>query len=165
MSEAPAQEAAVPEPVVPEQAGQEPPNDLAGALLALTTELIGAIRRETAALREMQFRELEPLQKEKARLVTLYRNELEQLRTGAAKLHPDSERKAELRAATAELADAAAENEKQLRASRTATERVMKVLVDAVRRHRRESSGYTAAATTRNGAACRINGVTVDHRL
>lgn len=148
-----------------ETLAQEAPIDLTGSILAVTSQLVHAIRRETAALREMRIGELEPLQNEKARLIELYRASLERLRTGAARITQEEESRGELRAVTAELADAAAENERLLRASRTATERVVRVVVDAVRKHRNASGGYTAEARTRRGPGCAINGVTIDHKM
>jgi len=141
-----------------------PPQDITGPILALTDKLIEVIRGESEALREMRVHDIGPLQQEKARLIGLYQGMLGTLKNGTARVSAEAAPQAALRAKTAELGDVSAENEKLLRTSRVATERVLRIIMETLRKHRSTPTGYTASAQSRARSMIGMHGVTVDHR-
>jgi hypothetical protein len=135
--------------------------DTPAGLIALATQLAELLERETALVRAMKVAEIGPLQGEKSRLTMLF-DAL--IRTGGKTAAFSGTLKTQWLAAAKRLGEAAEENERALRAGRTATERLVSAIVKAVKETRRPTSAYTArhAAPRREPA---VAGIALDHRL
>jgi len=139
------------------------PPATASSLVALADSLTALLERETALVRAMEIAKIAPLQADKTRLTQAFQKALGALGQGPGKPGLAGPAKAAWLAAGRRLAAAAAENERALRIGRTATERLIRVVVAAVRNSRRPPAAYSA----RRAAPCsaRIAGIALDHRL
>jgi hypothetical protein len=133
------------------------------SLVALAEALTALLERETALVRAMEIAKIAPLQAEKTRLTQAFQKALGALGHGPGKLSLAGPAKTAWLVAGRRLAAAAAENERALRIGRTATERLIRVVVTAVRNSRRPPAAYSA----RRAAPCpaRLAGIALDHRL
>ena len=131
-------------------------------LRALAHRLLDTIERETALLRHADAAAIAALQPEKERLATSWREAIQRLRAGADAL--DETGRQALREPAQRLARALAENERLLRATTTATDRVVAAIAAEVREQRAWGVGYSQrrqAPAQRSAAA----GVTLDRKL
>lgn len=134
-------------------------------LIEVSTSLADLLERETAALLAMRMSEAVRFGNEKARLARLYRAISEELQAGRLVLLNLAETlRLELIAAAARLANAAAANERALRAGRAAVERVIAAIAGAIADQRSQVLAYGRPRFT--PARIRsVPGVAVDRRL
>lgn len=116
------------------------------SLIRVTSRLVELMRRETEHLSGMRLAEVEALQQEKAALAARYETAVravaerpDVLRTLAPAL------KDELAAAGRAFEQAAAENLRRVAAARTAHDRLVKAIVDAVTEKRSAGGAYAAS--------------------
>ena len=136
----------------------------ADELMRLADSLTALLARETGLVRAMRVKEIGPLQAEKARLTAAYQTAFTAF-TGAhdAKALPAEIRDA-LAATGQRLAAAVIDNELALRVGKTATERLIGSIIDAVREQRKSVTVYApgAASSPRHSF---MTAAAVDRRL
>jgi hypothetical protein len=127
-------------------------------LIDLSDRLTDLQGRETALLQAMRVREIAALQPEKVRLTRLYQKAI----TAPPRPLPESV-KAELLATGQRLAAATVENERALRVSHTASERLIGAIVTAIKEQQPSITGYTPRMAAPRHVG--VSGVTLDRRL
>ncbi len=138
------------------------------ALIAVGSRLIELMEREIAILRDMRPGDVASLQGEKDALAGAYETHLAALRDEPvllAALAPPL--KDELMRVAMRLNATVAENARALEAARTANERLLKAIVDAVAAERERATGYSQTGARLRPAAGRAAPVSlsVDTRL
>jgi hypothetical protein len=135
------------------------------ALCAVAQELAMLLNRETALIRAMRIREIEPLQADKARLTKLCGTTLQSIDPAA----PVSDAlKDQWRAVSKKLGDAALANEMALRVGRAATDHLVSAIIGHIQKEHRSATGYARPKPIAPGAARRppsFAGVTIDRSL
>jgi hypothetical protein len=134
-------------------------------LIAVSNALTDLLEQETAALVVMRLKDAAALKDEKARLTLHYRAQLEEVRAKRTTLPAArTPAHAELLDVATRLANAAAANERALRAGRAAVERVVAAIAEAVTTNQKRLSTYTPPrhAPARPRA---VGGVAIDRRL
>ena len=112
-------------------------------LISICTSLIGLLEQETTLLREMQAGEINSLQDQKSTLALTYQQQIRDL-AGDPQCFRAVEPvlRDELRSALEAVNTATVDNERALRAARTANEKVIQAVVDAVAVNDSESATY-----------------------
>lgn len=142
---------------------QDAPFDPAG-LIDLSDRLTELLEQETGLLQAMRVREIGALQPEKVRLTRLYQKAIAALQRDDAPAQPLSEPlKAQLQAAGQRLSAATVENERALRVSHTASERLIGAIVAAIKEQQPSTSGYTPRMAAPRHAG--VSGIALDRRL
>jgi hypothetical protein len=137
----------------------------ASALISISTALADLLDRETFALAAMKVKEATALKDEKARLTRRYRAHLEELRAGRSTLPAvASPARGELTIVATRLANAAADNERALRAGRAAVERVVAAIADAMTSNQKRLTAY-APPRHAPSRPRPLAGVAIDRRL
>ena len=150
-----------PNPVPPAVA--RPPAEIAAQLLAVTRQLAELLERETTLLRTVDAPALLKLQESKAELVAVHAMLSGQLRAAPDSLAAiDPALYEELKAESAALSATAAANERRLLAACKATDRLLAIIVDTVRRHRGEGLAYGGIGTAPRPVARAASGLTLD---
>jgi hypothetical protein len=142
------------------------PAHLALAHLAATmVRLTDIVERETAALRLPGMPGLAALHEEKARLSQAYAKASAELASDPRRLASVAPRiRAEVRAGAGRLAEALARNEKMLRATTVATDRVLGTVVRALKQRRGATATYARPRAGGNAASL-PSGLTLDQRF
>jgi hypothetical protein len=153
---------------VPLQAARlipEPPRALqVTETLDLMLRLADLLSHETDLVRRGRIQDIEPLQKEKLRLSQLYQQAVKALQAGGAQIAalPTSLR-AQIVAASGRLADTVGENERVLRIGRTATRKLLDMVVDSIKARMKPLNRYNAKLTAIRHAPALV--VAVDRRM
>ena len=114
------------------------------------TGLMELLTEETDILSNSQYKELEPLQTRKLQLAKAYEEAQNRLQQDANVLdHLTVEERADLRALYKKFRGVLSENMIFLRGSHDATERVIKLVIDAVKKERGEASENISAFKAR----------------
>jgi len=132
--------------------------------LDLMLRLADLLSHETDLVRQGRVQDIEVLQKEKLRLSQLYQQAVKALQAGGTQLAtlPASLR-AQIVAASGRLADAVGENERVLRIGRTATRKLLDMVVDSIKAQMKPLNRYNAKLTAARHAPALV--VAVDRRL
>jgi hypothetical protein len=134
------------------------------ALCAVASELTILLDRETALLRAMRVKEIEPLQADKARLTQLCGTTMKGIDPAAP--IPDAV-KSQWRAICKRLGDAAVANEMALRVGKAATHKLVGAIVGHIEKTHAAKTGYgrprPIAPGTRRPPM--LAGVTIDRSL
>lgn len=135
-------------------------------LISICTSLIGLLEQETTLLQEMQAGQINSLQDQKTTLALTYQQQIREL-AGDPQCFRAVEPvlRDELRSALEAVNTASVDNERAIRAARTANEKVIQAVVDAVAVNDSESATYgrdgslnlTDGAAGRPPAAVSIN--------
>jgi len=140
----------------------ETPSEIAGRLLSVTRQLAVLLERETALLRTVDAPALLQLQKGKAELVATHAMLWGQLRATPDSLEQlSASLYEELKAEAATLSATAAANERKLRAACQATDRLLAIIVDAVRKQRGDGLAYGESGTAPRPASGAASGLTL----
>ncbi len=138
------------------------------ALIGVGSRLIELMEREIAILLDMRPGDVAELQDEKSTLTDAYETHLSVLRDEPAMLAALAPPlKDELMRVAMRLNATVAENARALDAARTANERLLKAIVDAVTAERERNAGYSrtgAKACPRPGRSAPVS-LSVDTRL
>ncbi len=131
--------------------------------LDLMLRLADLLSHETDLVRQGRIQDIEPLQKEKLRLAQLYREAVKTLQGGGAQLAtlPTSLR-AQIVAASGRLADVVGENERTLRIGRTATHKLLDMVIDSIKAQMKPLNRYNAKLTATRRTPALV--VAVDRR-
>lgn len=133
-------------------------------MLDLMMRLADLLAHETELVRSGHVKDIGSLQREKLRLSELYQNTIKELNAGGVKIIAlPAPLRAQIVAASGRLAEVAAQNERALRVGRTATRRLLDMVVDSVKSRLKQSTRYTARATAPRYVPALT--VTVDRRL
>jgi hypothetical protein len=132
--------------------------------LDLMLRLADLLSHETELVRLGRILDIEPLQKEKLRLSQLYQQGVKALQVGGAQIAtlPTSLRM-QIIAASGRLADAVGENERVLRIGRTATRKLLDMVVDSIKDRMKPLNRYNATLTSARHAPALV--VAVDRRM
>jgi hypothetical protein len=140
----------------------ETPSEIAGRLLSVTRQLAVLLERETALLRTVDAPALLQLQKGKAELVATHAMLWGQLRATPDSLEQlSASLYEELKAEAATLSATAAANERKLRAACQATDRLLAIIVDAVRKQRGDGLAYGESGAAPRPASGAASGLTL----
>ncbi|WP_119459796.1 hypothetical protein [Rhodospirillaceae bacterium SYSU D60014] len=119
--------------------------DRVGELLAITSRLIACMEREIELLHAMRPQDIGALQLDKTALADAYEAHLRALNAAAEGDEVVSQAlREELIQATERFQNVLTENARALKAVKTAHDRVLRAIVDAVEQKRGRSAGYTA---------------------
>jgi hypothetical protein len=146
-------------------AAAAPPSPAAQAtdMLDLMMRLTDLLADETKRVRAGHVHDIAPLQREKLRLALLYRKAVKSLEaTGAKIMALPAPLRAQIVAASAELAEAAGKNERALRIGRDATRRLLDMVVASMRDRLKPVSRYDMRCAMR---PARMVPCAVDRRL
>ncbi len=122
------------------------------SLIRVASRLIELMRRETAHLAGMRVAEVDALQQEKAALATHYETAVRALSAQPDALEAVAPAlKEELAQAARAFDEAAAENLRRLASARTAHDRLLKAIVDAVNERRNTRGPYAASGGPARG--------------
>jgi hypothetical protein len=132
--------------------------------LDLMLRLADLLSHETELVRLGRILDIEPLQKEKLRLSQLYHQAVKTLRASGAQIAslPTSLRM-QIVAASGRLADAAGENERVLRIGRTATRKLLDMVVDSIKDRIKPLNRYNATLTSARHTPALV--VAIDRRM
>ena len=137
------------------------------SLIRVTSRLVELMRRETEQLGTMRIQELDALQAEKTALAAAYEAAVQALANqpdALAALAPAIRQ--ELAEAARAFDQAAAENLRRLTAARTAHDRMLKAIVDAITERRNAGGSYAASgASARLRPAAGAVSIALDRRL
>ncbi len=115
-------------------------------LLDITGRLSALMAQETDLLRATRASEIEPLQEEKATLVSAYANALNIVRRNPAAIGDASvDLRATLKDATADLKARLDDNLRAVQVAKTVNERVIRALGEAIAEQRSSGAAYTAS--------------------
>jgi hypothetical protein len=143
----------------------EPPRALqVTETLDLMLRLADLLSHETKLVRQGRIQDIEPLQKEKLRLSQLYQQAVKALHAGGAQIAalPASLR-VQIITASGRLADAVGENEQVLRIGRTATRKLLDMVVDSIKARMKPLNRYNAKLTATRHTPALV--VAVDRRM
>jgi hypothetical protein len=144
--------------------------DRVGELLAITSRLIACMEREVELLQAMRPQDIGALQLDKTALADAYEAQLRALNAAAEGDEVVSPTlREELLRATERFQNVLTENVRAIKAVKTAHDRVLRAIVDAVEQKRGRSAGYTAMGAApgnhRSAAAAAPVSMTVNRQL
>jgi hypothetical protein len=120
-----------------------------GDFLKIIDRLSGVLERETAILRARKPADLDAVRQEKLTLSAAYESRVRALRSDQSMLATASQdERARLKAAFERFEEALGENERDLRAAKNASDRVLRAIADEVERQRRDNLAYSANGIT-----------------
>lgn len=132
-------------------------------MLDLMMRLADLLAHETERVRSGHVQDIEPLQREKIRLSQLYQRKVQELEASGAKVAGQpAPLRAQIVAASARLAEEAAENERALRIGRDATRRLVDMVVASIKTRLKPASRYDARRAVQ---PARMAPCAVDRRL
>jgi flagellar biosynthesis/type III secretory pathway chaperone len=135
------------------------------SLIRVASRLVAIMEQEVASLRSMRVRDIAPLQEEKAALAATYEADIRNLARDPELLADVSPAlQEELGAAAVRLHQTLAENERAIRAARTAQDRVLQAIVAVVEKNRSRHQGY-GVGTAAHPRACDALSLTLDRTL
>jgi hypothetical protein len=123
----------------------DPPVDLAAItaeLVDIAEHLTRVLMRETELVRAMKVKEIGPLQDDKTRLSALYQKTFKSLTEASDGKSLPTPLKERLAVSGERLSKAVAENELMLRVGKTATERLISTIIDAVKEQKKAALSY-----------------------
>jgi hypothetical protein len=133
-------------------------------LCAIANELAALLDRETALIRAMRIKEIEPLQADKIRLTKLCGTTMQAIDPAAPVSRALQD---QWRATSKKLGDAALANEMALRVGRAATDQLVSAIIGHIQKQRSSATAYGRPKPIAPGIARRpaLAGVTMDRSL